>query len=75
MISEFDVLSEKISQLASLTQALRRENADLRLKNAELTMENQQLSERMEGARQRVSSLIQTLPAVENAEGVSNDTN
>ena len=68
-------LAEKISQLASLTQALRRENADLRLKNAELTLENQQLSERMEGARQRVSSLIQTLPAAENAEGVSNDTN
>lgn len=75
MISELDVLSEKISQLASLTQALRRENADLRRKNAELALENQQLAERMEGARQRVSSLIQTLPVVENAEGVSNDTN
>ncbi len=62
MISEFDLLSEKISQLASLTHTLRRENADLRLKNTELKLENRQLMERMESAHQRVSSLIQTLP-------------
>ncbi len=62
MISEFDLLSEKISQLASLTHTLRRENADLRLKNTELKLENRQLMERMESAHQRVSSLMQTLP-------------
>lgn len=64
MISEFDLLSEKISQLASLTHTLRRENAELRLKNTELKLENQQLAERMESACQRVSSLIQSLPVV-----------
>lgn len=68
MISEFDLLSEKINQLASLTHALRRENADLRLKNTELKLENQQLAERIENACQRVSSLIQTLPAVDREE-------
>lgn len=64
MISEFDLLSEKISQLASLTHTLRRENAELRLKNTELKLENRQLAERMESACQRVSSLIQSLPVV-----------
>ncbi len=64
MISEFDLLSEKINQLASLTHSLRRENADLRVKNAELQQENQQLAERMESACLRVSSLIQTLPVI-----------
>ena len=71
MISEFDLLSEKIGQLASLTHALRRENADLRLKNTELKEENQQLLERMATAHQRVSSLIQTLPAAKADEEVS----
>lgn len=65
MISEFDLLSEKISQLASLTHALRRENAELRLKNTELRQENRQLTERMEIAHQRVSSLIETLPVAD----------
>lgn len=65
MISEFDLLSEKISQLASLTQALRRENADLRRENAELKEENRQMAERMENACQQVSALIQALPVTE----------
>lgn len=63
MISEFDLLSEKISQLASLTQALRRENADLRRENTELKEENRQLAERMEKACQQVTALIEALPA------------
>lgn len=62
MISEFDILSEKINQLAEMAHVLRRENADLRLKNAELKLENQQLADRMSGAYERVASLIQALP-------------
>ena len=62
MISEFDILSEKINQLAEMAHVLRRENADLRLKNAELKLENQQLADRMSGAYELVSSLIQSLP-------------
>lgn len=53
MISEFDILSEKINQLAEMAHVLRRENADLRLKNAELKLENQQLADRMSGAYER----------------------
>ena len=45
-----------------MAHVLRRENADLRLKNAELKLENQQLANRMSGAYERVSSLIQALP-------------
>ncbi len=68
MISEFDLLSEKIDQLANMACALRRENADLRLKNAELKQENRQLTERISGAYQRVATLIETLPAKEQEE-------
>lgn len=71
MISEFDLLSEKISQLASLTQALRRENADLRRENAGLKEENRQLVERMESACRQVSALIQALPATDGQEEVA----
>ncbi|HEY6773847.1 MAG TPA: DUF904 domain-containing protein, partial [Oxalicibacterium sp.] len=40
MISDFQDLSEKISQLAAMTQALRSENAELRMRAVSLEAEN-----------------------------------
>lgn len=68
MTSEFDQLAEKIRQLADLAQKLRRENADLRLQIAALSSENIQISERMHEAKQRVSALLDSIPAVHEAE-------
>lgn len=62
MISDFDQLSEKIRQLAELTQSLRRENSDLRLQASALAAENIELARRMQQAHQRVSSLLETIP-------------
>ncbi|MDB5764498.1 MAG: hypothetical protein JWQ21_3493 [Herminiimonas sp.] len=68
MISEFHLLSEKINQLAELTQSLRRENADLRLNTAALAIENAELSRRMQQAHQRVSALLKKIPLSEEDE-------
>ena len=62
MSSEFHQLSEKVAQLAALTQSLRRENADLRLNVSALTNEKAELSRRMEEAHQRVEALLEKLP-------------
>lgn len=62
MNSEFHLLSEKIDQLAELTQFLRRENAELRLKITALSSENATLAEKMQQAQQRVSAILEQLP-------------
>ncbi len=62
MISDFDQLSEKVRQLAELTQSLRRENSDLRLQASALAAENIELARRVQQAHQRVSSLLETIP-------------
>lgn len=71
MISEFDLLSEKINQLAELAQSLRRENADLRLNIATVAAENADLSRRMLEAYQRVSALLEKIPVAEQDEEVA----
>jgi regulator of replication initiation timing len=63
MISEFSSLLDKVSQLAELTLALRRENADLRNEVVTLADENARLSSRMKEAHDRVSALIDTMPS------------
>lgn len=63
MISDFSSLLDKVSQLAELTIALRRENAELRHEVVTLTDENTQLSSRMKEAHDRVSALIDTMPS------------
>jgi cell division protein ZapB len=68
MISDFHQLSEKISKLAELANALRRENADLRLDLATLAAENADLSRRMLEAHQRVSALLDKIPVTEQDE-------
>jgi len=65
MISDFNQLSEKISRLAEMTRALRRENADLRLNAANLTAENANLQHRIEEAHQRVMALLDRIPVAE----------
>ncbi len=65
MISDFHQLSEKIVKLAELAQSLRRENADLRLTLASLTAENADLAKRIEEAYNRVSALLDKIPAAD----------
>ena len=62
MISEFQELSDKIGQLAEMTHALRRENAQLRQANAALAAENTVYVERMGEAQQRVLALLEKIP-------------
>ncbi len=62
MAPDFQKIAEKITQLAELTQQLRRENADLRLHADALTAENADLSSRMQTARQKVANLMERYP-------------
>jgi cell division protein ZapB len=68
MISDFNTLSEKIGQLAELTQSLRSENADLRIKSSALAAENAELTQRMQEAHARVAALLDKMPAPEQNE-------
>jgi cell division protein ZapB len=68
MISDFHDLSEKISQLAELTQSLRSENAELRLRSVALAAENTELARRMQEAHERVTALLEKIPAPEQDE-------
>jgi len=63
MISEFHQLPEKIDQLAELARSLRRENADLRRAMASLGEENADLSRRIQQAHERVTALLEKIPA------------
>lgn len=62
MISEFHQLSEKVSRLAELANALRRENAELRMNLAAVGAENTELSRRMQEAHQRIAALLDRIP-------------
>lgn len=65
MISEFQELSDKIDQLAEMTQALRRENAQLRQANAALVVENIGYQKRLSEAASRVEALLEQVPALQ----------
>lgn len=71
MISEFQDLSDKIDQLADLTMALRRENAQLRQANSALAADLVAHQLRLAEASRRVSALLAQIPAEESnaAEG------
>ena len=71
MISEFHLLSEKISRLAAMTMALRKENADFRLQIAALTQANAQLNGKITSAADRVSDLLQKFPEIVTEEDVA----
>jgi Tfp pilus assembly protein PilO len=65
MISEFHDLSDKIDQLAALTQTLRTENYLLRQANTILSAENLAFQQRLAEAQRRVEALLAQLPPVE----------
>jgi cell division protein ZapB len=65
MISDFHQLAEKVTRLAEMADALRRENAELRLSVAGLSAENAELSGRIEEAWRRVAALLDKLPATD----------
>jgi len=64
MIFEFHDLSEKIDQLAALTQSLRTENYLLRQANTILGAENLAFQLRLAEAQRRVEALLTQLPPV-----------
>lgn len=63
MISDFELLAEKVAKLAELTHALRAENAALRNEVTALTAQNQDAKERMQQAHDRITALLTQLPA------------
>ena len=76
MISEFDLLSDKISKLVQLTQSLRQQNAELRqqieAQNDELrqqiealSADKRSLAARLSEAHDRVAAVLEQLPAPE----------
>lgn len=62
MISDFKNLLEKIQQLADLSAALRRENAQLRHHSARLLADNAELTQRMHEAHERIAAVMNELP-------------
>lgn len=73
MISEFQELSDKIDQLAEMTAALRRENAQLRQANAALVVENMGYQRRLSEASSRVEALLEQIPAPDHGEAAASD--
>ncbi|MFZ6642187.1 DUF904 domain-containing protein [Undibacterium sp. TC4M20W] len=63
MISEFELLTEKVKQLTVLAHTLRSENARLRNDVVSLATQNTDLQQRMQQAHDRVSALLSQLPA------------
>lgn len=68
MISDFDLLSEKISRLADMAQELRRENSALRQDLSALAAENAELLHRIEEAHVRVTALLDRIPVRDDEE-------
>ena len=68
MISDFQELSDKIDQLAEMTVALRRENAQLRQGNAELVAQTIAYHRKMQEATARVEALLQKIPPLDGAD-------
>ncbi|SEO18087.1 hypothetical protein SAMN05428959_105191 [Duganella sp. CF517] len=65
MISEFEELSDKIDQLAEMTNALRRENAQLRQANAAIVAENLGYQRRLNDASARIVALLEKVPSLD----------
>ena len=65
MIPDFQELSDKIDQLAEMTHALRRENAQSRQANAALVVENMGYQRKLSEATGRVEALLEKIPALD----------
>jgi cell division protein ZapB len=63
MQKELDSLAQKIQLAAELCQRLRRENQNLRQELAASQQKVKQLSAKLDSAKARVESLIDSLPA------------
>ncbi|MFZ3042294.1 MAG: hypothetical protein WA108_11005 [Thiobacillus sp.] len=62
MQAELDTLETKIRQVAELCHALRQENIALRQQVLTAQRDNKQLTTRLEAARTRLQTLLDTLP-------------
>jgi cell division protein ZapB len=62
MHAELDSLEDKIRQVAELCQTLRRENIALRQQLLTAQQDNKQLTTRLESAKTRLLTLLDTLP-------------
>jgi len=62
MESELAMLEEKIRQAAQLCKRLRDENRGLRQQLAALQGDKRQLAEKIDGARNRLESLLKQIP-------------
>ncbi len=76
MISEFDLLSDKISKLVQVMQSLRQQNlelrqqieaqrAEMRLQIEALSADKASLAARMSEAHDRMTAVLEQLPAPE----------
>ena len=62
MDAEFAALEEKIRQAAQLCQRLRDENRGLREQLTTMLSDKKQLAEKIDGARNRLESLLKQIP-------------
>lgn len=62
MYAELDTLEAKIRQVAELCHALRQENIALRQQLLGAQQDSKQLTARLEAAKLRLHSLLETLP-------------
>ena len=64
MEAELTDLDDKISQLAQLTQKLRKDNSQLRQNLASMQSENKRLAEKVNTAKGRLETLLAQIPDV-----------
>ncbi|XZG70499.1 cell division protein ZapB [Chitinibacteraceae bacterium HSL-7] len=67
MDTELDALNDKVAQLIACCDALKGENHTLRQKVLQLEQRNRQLATKVDGARDRVASLLARLPQEDEA--------
>ena len=60
--AEFNSLESKVAQFVGLCERLRAENHDLRQQLASARNDAKRLNERIEGAKQKLESLLARLP-------------
>jgi cell division protein ZapB len=62
MDAELSALEEKVRQAAELCQRLREENRTLRQQLSQLELDRERLTSKVEGARERLESLLRQIP-------------
>jgi cell division protein ZapB len=68
MISEFELLADKVERLAELVHALRLEGAELRRGASLLIAENRDMETRMLHAHKRIAALLAQFPVDDGAD-------